>query len=618
MGSLLVPRGRWQRHPDGPDSPDKHGPAADQEITPGDTGLPVPGRRWSPRWALWLTLGYLAQVALRLYLSRMQTVPLANPDEAGYMVAARVLAGAGAPSDFSFGTLYQGGYPLLLVPIYWFTSNSVAVYHATLAVNAVVNAALMPLAYLAFRRLHARRWVAYAAAAVVAVVPEGVFYTQYALSDAIFPVVVLAWLLCVHSWLTARTWRSSAAAAAGAALLAGYSYAVHPRGVVVIAGFALIAIIATIRRIVRVWTLPLAGLVVAAVVWAALRLDRLIADLIYPEGPRSLSGQAWSQLTNAHDEIHVLEMAGGQVWRMVLDTWGIAGIGMVAAVAAIFRRGVRRELRLMAVLVVLVTLGIVYTAPSALPLDQSSAWASGRYPDAMTVTFFIVGILMLLSARPSRLIACAAGSAAIAVGTAALVVRYAGAHIHTAGFAAYNFADPVVLTQGWNELSVPEATGVALGLMAFWVLAAVAASRLLRGHWPAWRVTLLIPIAAMNLFALVQMSTHISQASTPPQQANSLGFVTASGLRPGDKVAVDNGMWADWPAWIPQSFEVWWTELDFFSSGSSPVPPGTTVVEVPWPAGQPAQASWPKAPAGWHVVAKDRLYNWVAWRAPAR
>jgi hypothetical protein len=616
VGSLLVPRGRWQRRPDGPDGPDGRGAGAgDQEIT--RTGLPRPGRRWSPSWALWLTLGYLAQVALRLYLSRMQVVPLSNPDEAGYMVAARVLAGAGAPSDFSYGTLYQGGYPLLLVPIYWFTSNSVAVYHATMAVNAVVNAALMPLAYLAFRRLHARRWVAYAASAVAAVVPEGVFYTQYAVADAVFPVVVLAWLLCVHSWLTARTWRSSAAAAAGSALLAGYSYAVHPRGVVVIAGFAVIAIVAAVRRIVRLWSVPLAALVVAACVWATLRLDRLIEDLIYPEGPRSLSGQAWSRLTDAHDQIHVLEMAGGELWRIVVDTWGIAGIGMAAAVAAIFRRGVQRELRLMAALVVLVTLGIVYTAPSALPLDQPSAWASGRYPDAMTVTFFIVGIVVLLSARGWRLIACAAASAAVAVGTAVLVVSYAGAHIHTAGFAAYNFADPVVLTQGWHELSVPEATGVAVALLAFWVLAALVLGWLLRGPRAAWRVTLLIPIAAMNLFALVQMTTHISQASTPPQLANSLGFVTAAGLRPGDKVAVDSGMWPDWPAWIPQSFEVWWTELDFFSSGSSPVPPGTTVVEVPWPAGKPAQASWPKAPAGWQVVAKDRLYNWVAWRAPA-
>ena len=94
--------------------------------------------------------------------------------------------------------------------------------------------------------------------------------------------MVLAWLLCVHSWLTARTWRSSAAAAAGSALLAGYAYAVHPRGVVIIAGFALIAIIATVRRIVRFWSLPLAGLVVGATVWAALRLDRLIAGLTIP------------------------------------------------------------------------------------------------------------------------------------------------------------------------------------------------------------------------------------------------------------------------------------------------------------------------------------------------
>jgi hypothetical protein len=62
-------------------------------------------------------------------------------------VIARVPAHAGAPSDFSYGTLYQSGYPLLLVPIYWFTGNPVTVYHVTMVVNAVVNAARMPLAY---------------------------------------------------------------------------------------------------------------------------------------------------------------------------------------------------------------------------------------------------------------------------------------------------------------------------------------------------------------------------------------------------------------------------------------------------------------------------------------
>ncbi len=68
----------------------------------------------------------------------------------------------------------------------------------------------------------------------------------------------------------------------------------------------------------------------------------------------------------------------------------------------------------------------------------------------------------------------------------------------------------------------------------------------------------------------------------------------------------------------PQSLEVWWAKLDFFYAGSSPVPAGVRVVEVPWPSGRAAQDSWPQHPAGWHVVAQDRLYNWVAWAAPAR
>jgi hypothetical protein len=598
VGNLLVARDRWQRRAD---------PAA-----------AVPAvRHWSRRWALWLTLGYLGQVALRLWLSRSQSVPLANPDESAYLVIARVLAGAGAPSDFSYGTLYESGYPLLLVPIYWFTSNSVTVYHATMVVNAVVNAALMPLAYLMFRRLALRRWVAFAASAVAAVVPEGVFYTQYALSDAIFPVVVLAWLLTVHSWLTARSRRGSVSAAVGSALLAGYAYAVHPRGLVVVIGFAVVAVLATVRRMVPAWTLAAAGLALAAVVEAAFLLNRHISDLLYPEGPRSLTGQAVSRLTNVKDQLNVLEMAGGELWRLTLDTWGIAAVGLIATAVAVFRRGVRRDLRIMAALTVLVTLAIVYVAPAALPAGQQPTWASGRYPDAMSVTFFIVGIVVLLRVRGWRLVGYAAAAMALGAGTAVVVVRYAGARQQVTGFGAFNWADPAVLTQGWNYVSVPAATVVGLSLLAFWVLAALALRWLSGRSFARWRAALLVPIAAMNLFALVQMTTHISRASTPAQRANSLALVTAAGLRPGDQVAVDEGFWADWISWIPQSYEVWWTKLDFFSADSAPVPAGTTVVEVPWPAGKPAGASWAKAPAGWHVVAQNRVYNWVEWRAPA-
>ncbi len=158
-------------------------------------------------------------------------MPLANPDETAYLVAARVLAG-GPGADLSGSTLYQGGYPLLIMPVYWFTSNPSTVYHAVLVVNSLISALVLPLGYLACRRLGLRRPAAYGVATVAALVPAGFFYSEYAMTDAVFPVITLAWLLTTHSWLTASSARVqyANANAAGSALLAAYAYVIHSRG----------------------------------------------------------------------------------------------------------------------------------------------------------------------------------------------------------------------------------------------------------------------------------------------------------------------------------------------------------------------------------------------------
>jgi hypothetical protein len=152
------------------------------------------------RWMLVLLLatGWLIQAGLRAWFGRMQVVPLANPDETAYLIAARVLAG-GTAADLSGSTLYQGGYPLVITPVYWFTSDPATVYHAVVAVNSAVGAALLPLGYLACRRLGLGRPAAYGVATMAALLPEGFIYSQYAMSDTIFPVITLAWLLATHS-----------------------------------------------------------------------------------------------------------------------------------------------------------------------------------------------------------------------------------------------------------------------------------------------------------------------------------------------------------------------------------------------------------------------------------
>jgi len=64
---------------------------------------------------------------------------------------------------------------------------------------------------------------------------------------------------------------------------------------------------------------------------------------------------------------------------------------------------------------------------------------------------------------------------------------------------------------------------------------------------------------------------------------------------------------------VPEVFQVAWTELQFFNPASQPPPAGVTAVETPW-AGASAQASWPHAPAGWHVAASSQAGGWVLWQ----
>jgi hypothetical protein len=560
------------------------------------------------RWVVLLVAGWLCQAGLRAWFGRMQVMPLANPDETAYLIAARVLAG-GPGADLSGSTLYPGGYPLLITPVYWFTSNPATVYHAVLMINAAISAAIMPLGYLVCCRLGLGRPAAYGVAAVAALVPAGFFYSQYAMTDAVFPVITLAWLLATHSWLTASSARGRYAAAAGSALLAGFAYMVHSRGLVLLAGSAAIGAFMAWRRPdpkTARRSVAAAALIALATVGAAWTLNRYLAAAIYPEGARSLSGQMTTRLHSVQDMIHVFEMAVGQLWRLVLDSWGIAGIGLVAALAVIVRRGVRTDLRIMAGLAVAVTAAIACIAPAALPANQTQTWASGRYLDGMIIVFVLAGAVVLLRAGLRPILACAACVTALFVLAAVTVAIYAGPSLPTVAFgSAFNFAEPAVLTQNWTQASVLLATAVTLGLLAAWIGFTLAARR--------WRAVVPVfgaCVAAVSLVALIQMTSQISRAGTV--QAESVNVpVSASGVRPGEQVAVASDV--RWQAWVPLAYQVSWTKLQFFNPASQP-PAGVTVVEMPWSAGQSAQASWPHAPVGWRVVASNQAGHWVLWR----
>jgi hypothetical protein len=563
-------------------------------------------------WVILLTLGWLVQALLRLWFSRQQFMPLANPDETAYLIAARVLAG-GPGADLSGSTLYQGGYPLLITPVYWFTSNPATVYHAVLVINALISALVMPLGYVACRRLRLGRPAAYVVATVAALVPAGFFYSEFAMTDAVFPVATLAWLLTTHSWLTASSARVRYAAAVGSALLAAFAYAMHSRGLVMLAGLAAVGAFIFWRQAaarLSVLAAAVTALVTAAAGWL---LNQHLSVAIYPEGTRSLSGQIRQRLASVNGAIHVLEMAAGQLWRLVLDSWGIAGIGLVAALLVIVRRDVRSDLRIMGALAVAVTTVIACTAPAALPPDQPQAWASGRYLDGMIIVFVLVGAVMLLRARMRDILVCAAVATGLFLLAGATVAVYIGMTVPISGFGpAFNFAEPAVLTMNWTQASVPLATAVTLVMLAVWIGLAGLLRRWRAGvPFAALATAFGAGVAAVSLVALTQMTSHVSRTSSSNAPAAS-ALMQAGQLRPGDRVAIASSL--AWYLWVPQAFEVTWTELEPFTPGSQPLPAGTTVVESGWPTGQPARAGWPGAPAGWRIVASDQSAGWVVWR----
>jgi hypothetical protein len=575
-----------------------------------------PGARDGRRWALLLAAGWLVQAGLRAWLSRAQTVPLSTPDESAYLISARILSG-GVSANFSYSTLYPAGYPLLIMPVFWFTHNPVTIYHAVLiGINAPLSALIMPLGYVACRRLGLERPVAFGVAMAAALLPAALFYSQYAMTDAIYPVLVLGWLLAVHSWLTARSLRGQYVAAVGSALLAGYAYAVHSRGAVLVAGFVLVGVFVFWRRLVPRWTAVAAGVALALPLGVARVLNRHLSSVMYPSGPRTLAGEALIRLRSVHGAVFVLEMATGQFWRFVMDGWGVSGLGLAAALFVTFRRGFPSDLRIVAALAAGVTLVTAVTSPAALPPTQPQAWVSGRYLDGLVVVFLLAGAAVLVRAAPRQVLIAAACAVPPTLVAALVVTVYAGSSVPTAGFGgAFVFAEPAVLTQNWTQASVLLATAVAFVLLAAACLVAVApAGGRFGGRFGGWwrAGVLCAGLGAVSLVASLQMTSHISQASTPGQERNTTAVVTGTGLRPGQHLAIGTGL--SWQTWMPQAYEVWWAPLQFFTAGSQAPPADATVVEVSWPTGQPASASWPQAPAGWRVVLADPIDGWVAWR----
>ncbi|WP_301176451.1 hypothetical protein [Actinomadura geliboluensis] len=560
---------------------------------PAAAAPPPPGRR-RPRALPWLlAAGVLAQAAVRLWFARARTGPVANPDETGYLVAARWLAG-GPGADLSGNTFYQGGYALLLTPAHWLSHDPTTVYTAVMVINAVIGAALFPLGYAAARRFGLGRRAALPAAFAAALLPAGTFFGAFALADAVLPVLVLAWLLALDRF--ART--GGAGGAVLASLAAASMAAVHSRGTIVLLVHVLaLAVIAVSGRR---WRGALAGGGAAAAGYAlGAALNARLEAALYPGGVRDLAGNIETRLTTAAGQAWALSGAAGQVWYLVASTWGLAGVGLAVVAAALVRRRTPAADRIMAGVLLAATFGIAYASSAALPDEHRVGnFAYGRYLACVALVYALAGAAALLRSGARRALGLAASSALVLAAAGLCVTAYAGERLRTHTFIGFDFPEIMFLADDRTALHLREASLTAVGLLC----ALAVLSRLRRA--PLMAAALAATSLAAMTFAMGPSPERVRPASPVP--GPQAGGVVADAA-------------VHWAVRTKLMYPVWWTRVGRTDiRDGRPPAPGVCTVVVSLPDGTSPAASWPGHPAGWrHYAREDWSVGWVLWHDPS-
>jgi hypothetical protein len=532
-------------------------------------------------------------------------VPSELPDATGYLIAARSMTGGPGGEFPAWDPEYQGGYALLLTPAFWLSTNPVVVYRLVMIINALVNALVLPLAFAALRRMDVARRPAYGLAHVAALLPAVVFYSQFPLADTVLPVVVLGWLLLLHSWLTSGTDRSALWYGIAASLAAAYAYAAHGRGAVIAALQLAVLVVAFARGWVPRWTAALAVGVLAVGVGLGIGLNVILLRRNYPRGALPVKRALIAHTTSLHGLLVSAEWTAGKIWYQLAATACVAGLGLAGLAVTVARGNSPRAQRTLAAVILAATLGIGAGTSAALPdLHRVDTWVDGRYLAPLALPLFLVGAAMLIRLRPRMLARYLAAGVLLTAALTAVVLAGAGSRLTRNWFGADSFPAISFLTQSWTGLHVARAAAIAITLLVCACLA-VAAGR-------AGRAAALAGALALVVAAMIAITGHItdpSQMAGPERQAASLTRI----LRPPGPVIMDKRL--GWHLWVLEQYEVNWARTgaaNLRAGHSGPVPARTAVLS--WRGGAP-QASWPTAPAGWRVVASDQPDGWVVWQS---
>ncbi|MGE5156428.1 MAG: glycosyltransferase family 39 protein, partial [Betaproteobacteria bacterium] len=528
-------------------------------------GLVGPIRRHTVAWLLVLLVGFGLQVFWRLHLSLPLTGPVAHGDEDGYMLGARVLSGGPTATLPQWSIMRPMGYPLLLAPIYWFVQKPDQVYAGVHIVNALLMALNFPLLYLFGRRLFGcgRVWSA-AIAFVLATLPSLVFFSQFALTDALVPELLMVILLAIHAMVTGR--HPIAYGIVGGAA-AGYAANTHVRGLVMLVVLGGVVALGGWRRWFGKGTAIATGSAALLVFGLGYEINSWLEKILFPTGAVTVDSRVYTRLTTLGGLFRVLADGAGQIWHLCTSTYGLAGLGLAAAVIMLVRREGPRATRIVIGSALVMNLGIALATAAGIPDEgRVNNHVYGRYVAMFAGVWSLVAVVALARASWRRSALLVAGGSAIVFAAVGLVWLYAHNKMRHEKFVNFDAPELSFLSGDYKHLHVRWMTAAAVGFMVLFALL-LTGWRAARAWDPAatggrrwFAFVALAGTLVLNLVAMVGITNNISASwETDQYHPGPAQLVRDAHVVPGSTIAQADNL--PWGINQRQQREVYWAPL---------------------------------------------------------
>lgn len=533
-----------------------------------------------------VALPYLGLVLVHIMMGWPMAQPHLFADELGYLGHARYIAGTGRMPDMGTTTYYHFGYSLFLIPAFRLFPDPEHTYRAVVVTNAFLISLLYFAIYFLLRTgFDTRRFAASCIALVTCLYPAFLLQSNLAWSENAFIPAYGGAVAALYGYLK----RQSYVTALVFALLAGFLYTIHPRGIVVIAVSALLLIVLALRGSVRRGPAATALICLITILLGTDMVNDHLRSIgwMARRGPVSLSGFL-QRAMSAEGALGFVLAISGQLLYLSQATAGLFLVGLWYACVSVwtgFRDSEQRARRWQSwavLFAVLSSLALVFASGVAMARGGTRAdhLVYGRYNEPILGIYLALALVSFQSGWFRERWRSLGAAVVVTFGLlTALVVGTRGDLLLSRAIVPANVLGiyPVVAELGRFDLVVVSLTSTAL----FIVVAFLSMKALIAGLSLLVLCFSMVAESGYSSFFL-RTQRHIRNANTLPGVMRELG----DDIR---LVGYDMSFnrWRTAPLrFFSYQYLLPHTRLARFSSRQKQIPPSTVVI---------SGTSWPQA-----------------------